>query len=295
MREFAYEWCDVFTDEPLRGNQLAVYIDAAGLTGEEMQAIAREMNLSETTFVLRGDAATERERGVRVRIFTTQEELPFAGHPTLGTATVIRRAFREYADAPRLVLDLKAGRIPVDFDDERSRGGATYAEMRQLDPVFGATHRAERIAAVLGLQVEDFAEVAPQTVSTGVPFCVVVLQSVDALERLQLDGAASARYGKESDAKFFYALAKDGEGWRARMQFYNGEDPATGSAAGCAISYLVKQGLCEAGRTVHLRQGIEMGRRSDLYVSANVIEGRVGEVRVGGSTVPVANGRIFLA
>lgn len=295
MREFAYEWCDVFTDEPLRGNQLAVYTDAAGLTDAEMQAIAGEMNLSETTFVLRRDAVTERERGVRVRIFTTQEELPFAGHPTLGTATVIRRTMPEYANAERLVLDLTAGRIPVTFDESRSRDGGTYAEMRQLDPVFGATHRAEVVAPLLGLRVEDLAETAPQTVSTGVPFCVVVVRSVEALGRLQMDATASERYLREAETHFFYVLARDGEGWRARMQFYNGEDPATGSAAGCAISYLVKHGLCAAGARVHLRQGIEMGRRSDLYVSAAVMDGRVGEVRVGGSTVPVANGRIFLA
>ena len=295
MREFAYEWCDVFTDEPLRGNQLAVYTDAAGLTDDEMQAIAREMNLSETTFVLRRDAATERERGVRVRIFTTHEELPFAGHPTLGTAAVIRRTIPEYANTERLILDLTAGRIPVTFDEGRSRNEGIFAEMTQLDPVFGATHRAEVVAPLLGLRMEDFGETAPQTVSTGVPFCVVVLRTVEALGRMQLNATTSERYLSEAATHFFYVLAKDGDGWRARMQFYNGEDPATGSAAGCAISYLVKHGLCEPERTVHLRQGIEMGRRSDLYISANAIDGRVGEVRVGGSTVPVANGRIFLA
>ena len=208
---------------------------------------------------------------------------------------MILRTIPEYAHAERLVLDLTAGRIPVTFDEGRSRNGATFAEMTQLDPVFGATHRAEAVAPLLGLRMEDFRETAPQTVSTGVPFCVVVLRTVEALEHLRLDATASERYLREAATHFFYVLAKDGDGWRARMQFYNGEDPATGSAAGCAISYLVKHGLCEPGRTVHLRQGIEMGRRSDLYISANAIDGRVGEVRVGGSTVPVANGRIFLA
>ncbi|HUY80583.1 MAG TPA: PhzF family phenazine biosynthesis protein [Acidobacteriaceae bacterium] len=295
MREFEYLWCDVFTATPLAGNQLAVFADAAGLADDEMQAIAREMNLSETTFVLRRDAATERERGVRVRIFTTLEELPFAGHPTLGTATMIRKYVPEYADAQQLVLDLNAGQIPVTFDIGRSDNGATFAEMTQLDPVFGATHRVEAIAAVLNLRAEDIAEAAPQTVSTGVAFCVVVLRSLEALERMQLDVAASERYARTSDAQFFYALAQDGDGWQARMQFYNGEDPATGSAAGCAISYLVKHGLCAPGRRVHLRQGIAMGRPSDLYLSADLVDGRVGKVCVGGSTVPVAKGRIFLA
>lgn len=295
MREFEYHWCDVFTTRQLEGNQLAVFPDAAGLTGDEMQAIAREMNLSETTFVLRRDAAMERERGIRVRIFTTKEELPFAGHPTLGTAAMIRTNLPEYAHAERIVLDLSAGQIPVRFDEGRSGDGATFAEMTQLDPVFGATHRPEAVASVLSLSAEDFAETAPQTVSTGVSFCIVVLQSVEALARLQLDAAASERYAKTSDAQFFYVLAKDGNAWRARMQFYNGEDPATGSAAGCAVSYLVKYGLCEPGRKMHLRQGIEIGRPSDLWLSANLAGERVREVRVAGSTVPVAKGRIFLA
>jgi trans-2,3-dihydro-3-hydroxyanthranilate isomerase len=295
VREFEYQWCDVFTTKALEGNQLAVFTDAAGLSDDEMQAIAREMNLSETTFVLRRDAETERRRGVRVRIFTTLEELPFAGHPTLGTATVIRETLPEYANAGRIELDLNAGRIGVTFGDDGSSGGATYGVMEQLDAVFGATHEAAAIAPVLGLQAGDFADDAPQTVSTGVPFCIAVLRSIEALGRLRLDVAASERYVKDSDTQFFYALARDGEGWRARMQFYNGEDPATGSAAGCAISYLVQHGLCAPGQRLHLRQGIEMGRPSDLYLSAKVIGGKVSEVRVGGSTLRVAKGHLFLA
>src|SRR5580698_2029915 len=113
MREFEYQLCDVFTNKPFEGNPLAVFLDAAALSDREMQAIAREMNLSETTFVLRRDAAVERDRGIRVRIFTTQEELPFAGHPTLGTATTIRRIFPEFAGANRIVLDLNGGQVPV--------------------------------------------------------------------------------------------------------------------------------------------------------------------------------------
>jgi len=295
MREFEYQRCDVFTRKPLEGNQLAVFTDAEGLTDGEMQAIAREMNLSETTFVLRRDEETERRRGVGVRIFTTQEELPFAGHPTLGTATVIRQTPAGYANAERIVLDLNAGQVAVSFAESQAAGDAVFGEMAQRDPLFGATHEAAAIAPVLGLRVDDFAEIAPETVSTGLSFCIVLVRSVEALGRLRLDLVASERYVKDSDAKFFYVLAPEGDEWRARMQFYNGEDPATGSAAGCAISYLVKHGLCAGGQRVHLRQGIEMGRPSDLYLSANVVDGKVGEVRVGGSTVRVAKGRFFLA
>lgn len=296
MREIEYQLCDVFTSVALQGNQLAVFPSAARLSSDRMQAIAREMNLSETTFVLRRDANIERARGVRVRIFTTREELPFAGHPTLGTAATIRHAFPEYANAGTIMLDLNAGPIPVRFPTESAaNGSATFGEMTQLDPDFGATHQAAMITPLLGLSVDDIAETAPQTVSTGMPFCIVVLRSLDALARLRVNPMASGDYLRGSDAKFFYVLAPEERGaWRARMQFYGGEDPATGSAAGCAISYLVRHGLWAAGEQLHIRQGIEISRPSDLYVSANLAHGKVGEVRVSGSTVPVAKGRLFL-
>lgn len=296
MREIEYQLCDVFTSTPLQGNQLAVFLGATRLSDERMQAIAREMNLSETTFVLRRDINIERARGVRVRIFTTREELPFAGHPTLGTAATIRHAFPEYATVETIVLDLNAGPIPVRFPpDAAATGTATFGEMTQLDPVFGATHEAATIAPLLGLSATDIAETAPQTVSTGMPFCIVVLRSMEALARLQVNPAASGDYLRRSDAKFFYVLAPEESGtWRARMQFYGGEDPATGSAAGCAISYLVRHRLWGAGERLHIRQGIEINRPSDLYVSAKLANGKVGEVLVLGSTVPVAKGHLFL-
>ena len=192
MREFEYQLCDVFTSRRLEGNQLAVFLDAAALSAGEMQAIAREMNLSETTFVHRRDKDIERTRGVRVRIFTTQEELPFAGHPTLGTATTIRHALANYANAEKIVLDLNAGPVAVTFPEDNANGDAMFGDMTQLDPVFGAMHDAAAIASLLGLRPEDVAEQAPQTVSTGMPFCITVLRSVEALARLGMDSAASA-------------------------------------------------------------------------------------------------------
>ncbi len=295
MREFEYRLCDVFTEKPLEGNQLAVFLDAGALTDGEMQALACETNLSETTFICRRDAAVERERGVRVRIFTKQEELPFAGHPTLGTAATIRSVFPEFAGAERVVLDLNAGQVPVVFGDAHS-GRTTCGEMTQPQPKFGSEHDPVLLAPVLGLEASDFdAKWRPQTVSTGMPFAIVILRSIEALGRLRLDAQASERYLSSSDAKFFYTIAPEKTGlWRARMQFYNGEDPATGSAAGCAISYLVKHGIVTAGERLHMRQGIEIGRPSDLYISANRLDSQVSEVRVGGSTVHVATGRFFL-
>jgi trans-2,3-dihydro-3-hydroxyanthranilate isomerase len=297
MREFDYQLCDVFTSRPLEGNQLAVFLDAGRLTDPEMQAIAREMNLSETTFIERRDKSVEQERGFRVRIFTTQEELPFAGHPTLGTAATIRRAFPEMGRAEKIVLALNAGRITVTFASQDSAAAnAVFGEMKQLDPVFGSAHDRASVAPLLGLRTHDIADTPPQTVSTGMPFCITVLRSVEALQRLRLDFTAVKQYLRGSDAKFFYALApQDDAGvWRGRMQFYNGEDPATGSAAGCAISYLVRHGLWPSAERLRVRQGVEMGRPSDLYLSANLVDGKVGEVRVAGSTVHVANGRFFL-
>jgi trans-2,3-dihydro-3-hydroxyanthranilate isomerase len=296
MREFSYQLCDVFTSRPLEGNQLAVFPEANGLSDAEMQALARETNLSETTFVVRRDAALERERGIRVRIFTTQEELPFAGHPTLGTAATIRSLFPELHGAEKIVLDLNAGQVPVVFPPERNAGSAAFGVMTQPRPVFGSMHEHGDVAPLLGLKVEDLLpDVRPQTVSTGLPFCVTVLRTVDALGRMRVNLAAAERYFQGRDVKFFYAIAEEQTGeWRARMQFYNGEDPATGSAAGCAISYLVRHMLVPPGSEIHLRQGVEMRRPSDLYISANLSGGEVSEVRVGGSTVPVAKGRFFL-
>jgi trans-2,3-dihydro-3-hydroxyanthranilate isomerase len=296
--ELPYRLCDVFTATAFQGNQLAVFEDAGELTSVEMQKLANETNLSETTFIVRRDAATERREGVRVRIFTTQEELPFAGHPTLGTACTIRSFFPEYADAEEIVLDLNIGKIPVVFSPDRQRGNVPYGVMTQARPAFGALHEPARAAAALGLSAADLlAGAMPQTVSTGLAYCVVPLRSLEALGRLQIPQREAAAYLATMGARFFYCLAPvpgEPNTWQARMQFYNGEDPATGSAAGCAISYLVAHSLAESERQVHLRQGIEIGRASDLYVSAKKTADGIDQVQVGGSTVPVAKGLVFL-
>jgi trans-2,3-dihydro-3-hydroxyanthranilate isomerase len=302
MKEEGLEYwlCDVFTDRPLAGNQLAVFADAGRLSTERMQAIAREMNLSETTFVVRRDEAEEREQGVTVRIFTVQEELPFAGHPTLGTASMIREYLPSQVQTAggreTVTLNLKAGRVPVRFES-----GSRFGEMTQPDPSFGALHEPRAVAKALGLTVEELAPSMPiQTASTGLPFVIVPLASVDVLSRLSVPMVLAEEYLRDKDAKFFYCIAREstdakGSEWRARMQFYNGEDPATGSAAGCAISYLVRHGFVASEAKVHLRQGVEMGRPSDLFLRAHREGEKVSEIRVGGSTVPVAKGRFFLA
>src|SRR5450755_3028043 len=152
-RTFSMVQVDVFTDRALTGNSLAVFLDGRGLSTEQMQAIAREMNLSETTFILPGDEAAERERGVRVRIFTVQEELPFAGHPTLGTAFVLRGQSGGVPATNEVRLHLNAGTIPVRFTDETGR--PAFGEMTQNDPQFGAIHDAETVARLTGLTPAD--------------------------------------------------------------------------------------------------------------------------------------------
>jgi trans-2,3-dihydro-3-hydroxyanthranilate isomerase len=294
------EYCvvDVFTDEALKGNPLAVVMNTADLTTEQMQAIAREFNLSETTFVERRAADVELAEGVRVRIFTTEEELPFAGHPTLGTASVLKLHDRETIKFDTVTLALNVGPVSVHFS-----GDGLFGEMKQRDPEFGAELDPAEVARLTGLAIEDLdPALPPQVVSTGTAFAIVVLRSSDALAGLQVKQEEATAWLRARGARWFYVLAPTGSGqngrqepaWRARMQFNGGEDPATGSAAGCAISYLVARSAAEPGARIHLRQGVEIGRLSDLYLSAHAEWAKVTDVRVAGSTVLVAKGQLFL-
>jgi len=288
---------DVFTESPLKGNPLAVVMNTAALATEEMQAIAREFNLSETTFVERRAAEVEREEGVRVRIFTTEEELPFAGHPTLGTASVLRRAAPETVRDGVVTLKENIGPIPVRFE----AGDSLFGEMTQRDPEFGAELDGGEVARLCGLSVKDLdADHAPQLVSTGNVFAMVLLKSVEGLGRLNVLQDEATEWLRARGGRWFYVLApevSDGaRAWRARMQFNGGEDPATGSAAGCAIAWLVARGLARSEERVRVRQGIEMGRPSNLFLTASMAgeDARVTRVRVAGSSVIVAEGTLFL-
>src|SRR5271170_553824 len=191
-RKFSMVQVDVFTDRALTGNSLAVFLDGRGLNNEQMQALAREMNLSETTFVLPGDAA-EKDRGIRVRIFTVQEELPFAGHPTLGTAFVLRSQAGAPASSDEVQLDLNVGTVPVRFTEAPAQ--PVFGEMTQRDPEFGAAHDAEAIARLTNLGVADFDDSAPiQTVSTGLPFTMVALRSLTAVQKVRVDLDRAGEY-----------------------------------------------------------------------------------------------------
>jgi len=300
--ELDYFVVDVFTDQVLAGNPLAVVFDPCGLPSERMQAIAREFNLSETTFVQRRAPAVEQAQGVRVRIFTTQEELPFAGHPTLGTASVLKLQAPETVKGETVTLALNVGAVPVRFDGPAGNSGALFGEMTQRDPEFGEELAPHEVARLTGLALDDLdPDLPPQIVSTGTAFAIVVLRSTEALARLRVNQPEAAPWLRQRGARWFYVLGPTGEqpgtlnpAWRARMQFNGGEDPATGSAAGCAISYLVHRGAVASSRRTHLRQGVEIGRTSDLFLSVRFESARVTDVRVAGSTVLGSKGRLFL-
>ncbi len=293
QRRLAMTQWDVFSSKPLEGNSLAVFSDARGLSDSEMQAIAKEMNLSETTFILPRDPEVERERGVRVRIFTVEEELPFAGHPTLGTAFALRGRIGE----GEIVLELNVGRVPVRFED--SAGQPVFGEMTQVDPVFGVQHDRETVARATGLTIEDFDPNLPiETVSTGVPFTIAPLKSLAVAQNLRIEAHRAAEYLAKTDGKFFYFVTREtvdlAAGLHARMIFYNGEDPATGSAAGCTAGWMVAHRVAESDQRVLIEQGIEMRRPSQIFVRASRRDNRIVNVRVGGHAVEVIRAEVFL-
>ncbi len=296
-----YTVLDVFAERLWEGNPLAVFHDGRDLSDAEMQAIARETNLSETTFVIPGDEAAERDEGVRVRIFTTQEELPFAGHPTLGTATWLYLNHPTLRGAETITLKLNVGPIVVRFTPPAEGERGVMATMRQNDAVFGEKHDASEVAALIGMGREDLlAGYAPQVVSTANPFCVVALRSLEVLARLAIPQREATAWLKARGIRWFYCIAPAEEliagqctRWRARMQWYAGEDPATGSAAGPCIAWLVKNGLVRSDEVVTLEQGVEMLRPSRITVQAKLQGETVGEILVGGRTIPVAEGRLF--
>jgi len=286
------QW-DVFSSQPLEGNSLAVFHDARGLSDSEMQAIAQEMNLSETTFVFPRDARTEPGHGVRVRIFTVQEELPFAGHPTLGTAF----ALRGETGAREVALDLNAGRVAVQFED--TAGQPAFGEMTQIDPTFGIQHDRDAVARATGISADDFDPALPiETISTGLPFTVAPLKSLAVIRALRVGLTGAAEYLEKTGGKFLYFVSREtvdpAARLHARMFFYNGEDPATGSAAGCTAAWMVAHGVANPDERVLIEQGLEMRRPSRIFVRASRNGNRVVNVRVGGNAIEIMRAQVFL-
>lgn len=280
---------DVFTERPLAGNQLAVVLDAGGLSDERKQAVAREFNFSETTFVT---PSTVAGCDWRVRIFTPSRELPMAGHPTIGTAVALEA---DGQVGERTVFELGVGPTPV-----RVRPG--WAEMDQRPPTYGPVHTdPAALAAAISADPDDIlgTGLPPQAVGTGLVHLVVPLRSLDAVRRLRprVDLWEAAMAGFPDLA--VYAFAREGQlpGTDAHCRMFRPdvEDPATGSAAGPLACYLAARTTSGDGtRTYRFEQGFEMGRQSLLEASVDVSGGQVTAVRVGGSARIVGEGWLDL-
>jgi trans-2,3-dihydro-3-hydroxyanthranilate isomerase len=282
--------CDVFARKRFEGNQLAVLPDAAGLSDEEMQSLAREIHFSETTFIL---SDRPNERGWLVRIFTPAREVPFAGHPTLGTAFVIwdRYLGRKPGEVR---LDLKVGVVPVAVEEKGER-----LVMTQVPPRFGITVDSHAAALVLGLTSEDIDGRYPvEEVSTGLPFVIVPVKTLAAMQGIKVNLAEYYRLTDRLEAKAVLAFSPETVDPQCRLHvrvfcdYYDvPEDPATGSANGCLCAWLVRHRYLGASEfAIQTEQGVEMKRPSLLYLQGEERDGGI-LVRVGGRVVVAGQGQ----
>jgi trans-2,3-dihydro-3-hydroxyanthranilate isomerase len=292
---------DVFTEEPLKGNQLAVFLDGRGLSAERMQALAREMNFAESTFILPAETAGT---DVRMRIFTPWRELPIAGHPTIGSTFALAHAGVIRAGASRFVFGLGVGPVPVDL--QWNATSLRFAWMTQLRPTFGApVDDRAAVAAAIGLEAADLAPDLPvQEVSCGLPFLFVPLKNRDVVDRATSDASAFRRFKASTGIDlpiFLFAIAPEGsrETAYSRMfapEFGIVEDPATGGASGPLGCYLVRHRLVtgDAAQRMLSHQGAAMGRPSWIHIAIGERDGEIVDVKVGGSSVLVGRGEIVV-
>jgi trans-2,3-dihydro-3-hydroxyanthranilate isomerase len=292
MGKMPFYIVDVFAEEKYAGNQLAVFCSGNALGDNEMQSIAREMNFSETAFIL---SETQRDGGFDVRIFTPGEEVPFAGHPTLGTAHIIRTEILR-RNVGAIKLNLKAGQIPVSFNDNAIQG--TICWMRQIEPVFGETINAKIIAPILNLNQSDIDNRFPvEEVSTGLPHILVPLSSLDSLKRATINKDKYFKFIKQRWAKpvlIFCAEPHNPQNDISVRMFAEcfgiPEDPATGSGNGCLAGYLVRHRYWGKDEIdIRSEQGYEIGRPSLLFLRATEKNGKIS-ISVGGKAITVANG-----
>jgi trans-2,3-dihydro-3-hydroxyanthranilate isomerase len=279
---------DVFTTQRYGGNQLATFVDCECLSDPEMQKIAKEINFSETTFIT---SRHLRDGGYDVRIFTPKAEIDFAGHPTIGTAHIIRNKLR-LSDANEITLNLRVGKIPVTFS------GASAVWMKQMPPTFGKQLDAIILAQILGIEASDIDPSAPiEEVSTGFPHLIVPMKNLDALRRVKIDRNSYFAWVADAWAKNILVFSREGYepeqslGVRVFADYYGiVEDAATGSGNGCLAAYLAQhQVLGSTNVDVLAGQGYEMERPSMLALRASRNANGI-EVFVGGSVVDVANG-----
>jgi trans-2,3-dihydro-3-hydroxyanthranilate isomerase len=300
-REYRFVQVDVFTDRVFGGNPLAVVLEATGLTDGEMQAIAKEMNLSETTFVL---PPTREDCAARVRIFTPARELQFAGHPTIGTAWVLATQGLLPAKTSEFNLEEGIGPVPVTLEGDPAR--PSFLWMRHREPEWGPeqTNRAE-VAAAVGLAETDLLPGAPiQSGSTGTRFLFIPLRDRATVDRALLDVPKVLKALGDQPLVGIFVFAPDADPAAGRVhsrmfaQHTSSipEDPATGSASGPLGAYLVRHRLVKASGKVAIvsDQGVKMGRHSHVHIRGVARDGRLDEIEVGGSVVPVIEGRLRL-
>jgi trans-2,3-dihydro-3-hydroxyanthranilate isomerase len=296
-REYAFKQVDVFTDRIFGGNPLAVFTDGAGLTTDEMQAIALEMNLSETTFVLQPENPGSL---AKIRIFTPRAELAFAGHPTVGTAWVLAQMGAIPAGQDQITLDLGLGPIGVDFEDAANSGAFVW--MNQGTATFGEiVEDHDEVAKALGVEWHDLARDLPvQFASTGFPFLFVPMSSPGAVDRARLsDPSLTAAVPNVGGTFIFHIEPRSNRAYSRMITTIGGaisEDPATGSASGPLGAYVVEQGLSSGGPMIEIvsEQGTQMGRQSFVHIRVANEAGSPGEISVGGGVVPVFDGVLRL-
>ena len=294
MEKLQFYIVDVFAEEKYAGNQLAVIRGARVLSTDQMQRIAKEMNYSETTFILSDE---ERDGGYDVRIFTPETELPFAGHPTLGTAYVIQQEI-EKKPVQKITLNLRVGQIPVSISYSGAQPGVLW--MKQVQPIFGRTFDLEVISQILSLDAEEIDRNFPiQDVSTGVPFIIVPLKTLDAVKRAKIASEKYFELVSSIEAKSILIFSpetyhkEDDLSVRVFADYYGvPEDPATGSANGCLAGYLAKHRYFGKDRIdIRVGQGYEIGRPSLLLLKAEQ-KGEGIEVFVGGKVIMTARGAL---
>ncbi|HET9848612.1 MAG TPA: PhzF family phenazine biosynthesis protein [Candidatus Dormibacteraeota bacterium] len=298
-RRYRLRWVDVFTERPLAGNPLAVVLDASGLTADEMQRIARETNLSETTFVL---PAQQREHAARVRIFTPHVELPFAGHPTIGTAWVLLDEGLVDAAAGRFSLEEGVGLVPVRLE---RRDDATMLWM--LHPAIrwhGIIDVRDDLARALGLMPADLVPDVPvQIVATGASFVYVALTDAAAVDRAESNGTALAGVLEAYGLPAVFLFARTGPNRLYSRMFGPHsdvrivEDPATGSASGPLGGFAVRYGLIPRAAEVEIvsEQGTRMGRQSFVHIKLAYAGDEPTRIEVGGSVMPVMTAELVVS
>jgi trans-2,3-dihydro-3-hydroxyanthranilate isomerase len=285
-RQFRYRVVDVFTDQPLEGNPLAVFPDASGIDNVTMQKIAKELNLSETSFVI---PATRADCVAGVRIFTPEKEMAFAGHPTIGTSFVLLDEGSLPADKNQFVLEEKVGPVPIRVD----KGPCPLIWLRTPPISEGQTFDRTICARALGINSDDLLDIDPQLVSAGNPTLFIALKDGDAVDRARLDShGCTVLKGKYHEPMCVFVFAPASYGAYSRMfapDYGIAEDPATGSSTGPLAAFMIRHGLITgaAGTRFISEQGTRMGRRSILHVQVTGDRGQDG-IFVGGNVVPVA-------